>query len=314
MSDDWLLIDIDGGNARFALACGADHAELRQQRHYSSRDFVTATDCILHYGREAGITLRGLPTAVVISGPVIGDTVRVARSPWIISVRGLAYVMDRMPAVMNDSAAKLWSDLAPSSNRHSPLGGLAEPRQLPDGSKGGYLAVNFRSGLGAALLIHSPHGIAHAETEIGHIAFSPFGDVERTVWTALSGARGPVGWERALLVGRDDPIWAGTSLRGNAIGIARARAAMLGAFCGDAVLATGAWNGLLLHGAGNDLLAGDQLAAAFNERFEARAGYASMLRRVPRWRVEAREENLVGAANFLRARMKAGEGSLSAPC
>lgn len=307
MSDEWLLIDIDGEVARFALARGPANADLHQQRSYASRDFPTATDCILNYAREAGIALRGMTTALVLSGAITGDTVRVARCPWIISIQGLAYVIDGVPAVMNDSAAKLWSDLTPSMNRHHPIGGGAGAAQLPDGSKGGYFVLNCDTGVGGALLVRSSHGMTHVETEIGHVAFAPTGETECALLQALSTGRGPVAWERALVLPPSDPAWTKTPAKGNSQEIARTRAGMLGAFCGDAVLATGAWNGLLLHGACNEILSTASMITAFNERLESRAAYATLLRRVPRWRVETREENLVGAANFLRAQKRAAQ-------
>jgi len=305
MADSGLLIDIDGQDVHFATSRKDGSSDLGDRRSYHSRDFITATDCILRYAQDTGIQLRGLMTVVIISGPVVGDTVRIARCPWIISIRGIGYLIDREPFVINDSAAKLWSDLEPTRNSHTPIGGPAGSTQHGRGM-GRFLAVNFATGLGAALFVRNTDGTFHVETELGQIGFAPNGDDEKALLQALSKPPAPVCWERALLTGPSDPVWAKAGIGADSRRIATIRAGMLGSFCGDAVLATGAWGGVTLHGNGRDVLSNDALLAIFNERFEGRAAYNSNLRQIPRWRVERPDVNLVGAIKYLHAKRVAG--------
>lgn len=313
MAGDWLLIDIDGAEVNFARSRPNSPTLLSGRRNYASRDFATATDCILRYARDEGIDLRGLTTAIVLSGPVTGDTVRIARCPWIISLTGVGYLVGGRPYALNDSAAKAWADMSHAPLTHRQIGGRAgAPLPNPAGDDGRYIAINVGAGVGATILSNRAAAQIHLEMELGHLVFAPVGPVERALYDALERQRGPVSWERALLTPPADPVWSATSLAGQVSGIARARAAMLGAFCGDAVLAGGAWTGLLIHGTGAAILSQADLAASFNARFEARAGQAAVVRPVPRWTVAMREENLIGAAQYLQARPELAAGRMRA--
>ena len=77
---------------------------------------------------------------------------------------------------------------------------------------------------------------------------------------------------------------------------------MFGSFVGDAVLATGAWNGVLLFGNAVSLLSGQEQLALFDKRLESRANFQLQLRKLPRWSVTMPNINLVGAARFLENR------------
>ena len=299
---DWLLIDIDGADVQFARCSSAMPTAFTGKRSYSSRAFATATDCLLRYAADEDIALSGLTVAMVMSGPVTGDTVRIARCPWI-SIRGIGYLTRGDPVALNDSVAKAWANFHHSSLSHRLVGGAATA--LPPGpalETKRYVVINFRVGVGAAIFSTGPDASFHVESEMGHMSFAPENAVERALAAVLERRHAPVGWEAALLCAAMDPTWRDTPLAGDTRAIGLARAGMLGAFCGHAVLAGCTWGGALVHGNGRELLASAEAMAAFNTRFEARAGQTTTMRSVPRWTVTIEQENLVGAALYLKAR------------
>ena len=303
--DEWLLIDIDGGDVEFGRCTSTSPVRLTGRRKYESREFATATDCILRYAQDEGLQLHGIPTAVVMSGPVVRDTVRIARCPWIISIRGIAYLVGSNLVALNDSAAKAWADLEFGPATHKMIGGPTDVR-TPDMPKDGdsYVAINFGRGLGASTLRMHGSDRVHVDTEMGHLLFAPVGPVERALAEALERRHRLVSWEHALIAGPSDPAWSTTTIRGDPRAINVARAGLLGSFCGEAVLAAGGWSGVLLHGAKADFSFDSEANSAFNTRFEARAGQASLIRSVPRWIAAAPYENLVGAAYCLQERLQ----------
>jgi glucokinase len=293
-----VVIDIDGAEASFAL-CNADLSlDVSTLRKYRTSDFPTATDCVQGFGRDLGIKLAGMDCAVAVSGAVSGDSVRIARSPWIISKTGLGYLFQRPVHFLNDSAARLWASTKASTLTHRPVGA----NTMPDFNKSGrWLGINYNSGLGAALLV-SQDGtrFTHVETEAGHCSFAPVNDVERQLVDRLGQSKKPVSWERALFAEANDPAWVGTPVFGDQMQLLRHRAEILGSFAGEMILASGSWQGVALFGQAPTLLNNADNAGLFTKRLEARANFQLQLRSVPCWSVIIPNINLIGAAHFLR--------------
>jgi glucokinase len=298
-----VLIDIDGVRASFALTLPGRSGALGLVKEYRTSDFPTATDCVMRFAQDAGITLEGMDCAVAVSGALSGDAVRIARCPWIISVTGLRYLFKTPVHFLNDSAAMLWAATHVGTASHRPLG----PYPLPDFTKGGkWLGINYQTGLGAALLVgQSGSVLQHVETEAGHVAFAPVGNTEQILHRNLERSKSPVSWERALFATPDDPAWRDTPLAGDPRLLAACRAEMLGSFVGDMVLATGAWDGILLFGGAVSLVQASGNLALFDKRLESRANFQLQLRKVPRWAVNLPHINLVGASRFLEHRCEA---------
>lgn len=296
-----VLIDIDGVRASFALSASArSSGPLALIKEYRTSDFPTATDCVMHFAREAGIVLEGMDCAVAVSGAISGDAIRIARCPWIISATGFGYLFKKPVHFLNDSAAMLWAATKVGAMTHRSLGGYP----LPDFKKGGkFLGINYQTGLGAALLVgHDGLAFQHVETEAGHTAFAPVNETEKTLNGNLERMKWPVSWERALFAGPDDPAWRDTPVSGDPKLIAAHRAEMLGSFVGDMILATGAWDGVLLFGGAVSLISSPANLILFDKRVESRANFQLQLRKVPRWAVDMPHINLVGASRFLEQR------------
>jgi glucokinase len=295
-----VLIDIDGVRASFALTVPGRSGIFSLVKEYRTADFPTATDCVMRFAQDANIILEGLNCAVAVSGAVSGDAIRIARCPWIISARGFGYLFKTPVHFLNDSAAMLWAATHVSSATHRCLG----IGPLPDFTRGGkYLGINYQTGLGAALLFgHDGSVLQHVETEAGHTAFAPLGDVERTLCKNLERIKWPASWERALFANADDPAWRDTPVFGDVKLIAAHRAEMLGSFVGDMILATGAWDGVMLFGGAAALVSLPANLALFDKRVESRANFQLQLRKVPRWAVSMPNINLIGASRFLEHR------------
>jgi glucokinase len=293
----YVVIDIDGAEASFALGNPDLSLDAATIRKYRTDSFPTATDCVQGFARDVGITLNGMDCAVAVSGAVSGDSVRIARSPWIISKRGLGYLFQRPVHFLNDSAAKLWASTKASHHTHRPIGA----KILPDFANGGkWLGVNYASGLGAALLV-SENGSSwtHVETEAGHCAFAPASDIELKLANGLAKTKKPVSWERALFADVHDPAFAGTPVAGDQGQILKLRAEILGSFAGEMILASGAWQGVALFGQAASLLSKEDHVQLFLKRMEMRANFQLQVRAVPCWSVVMPNINLIGAAHFL---------------
>jgi glucokinase len=298
-----VLIDIDGATANFALGVPGSGLVPGTVKRYKTSDFPTATDCIQGFARDLNVKLNTMRCAVAVSGAVSGDSIRIARCPWIISATGFGYLFQSPVYFLNDSAAMLWGATRIGSTTHRTLG----PYSMPDFSKSGkWLGINYDTGLGAALLIGAANGSkVHVETEAGHCAYSSIGPVEQTLEANLGRKKSPVSWERAMFADQDDPVWANTPVFASQSALLKQRAEILGGFVGDTILATGAWNGVFMFGASAALLNNAEHLSLFSKRLETRANFQLQLRNVPRWSVSMPNLNLVGALCYLDQRIKA---------
>jgi glucokinase len=281
LADRQVLIDIDGVQAQFALGRPGLGLDVSSIKYYQTSGFPTATDCVQRFAQDAGIRLAGKKCAISVSGAVHGDSVRIARCPWIISVRGLGYLFQNDVHVLNDAAAKLWAATDCKSISHRSLGSYS----LPDFTKAGqWLGIELEPGVGAALLVNQHNGArSHVATEAGHMAFAPVGDFEKELSAKLAVGNKPVSWEQALMAEIGD----------------RARTEILGSFVGDLLLATGAWDGVLLFAKAATLLDNAANVLAYQKRVELRANHQLKLRAVPQWTVKLNNINLAGAARYL---------------
>jgi glucokinase len=301
-ADQQVLIDIDGAAANFAMGSPGKGLIAGSVRTYKTSDFPTATDCVMGYARDMDIKLSNMNCAVAVSGAISGDSIRIARCPWIISATGFGYLFQRQVHFLNDSAAMLWGATRVGHTTHRILG----PYNLPDFSKPGkWLGINYDTGLGAALLIGDQNGAKiHVETEAGHCAMSPTGPVETALANNLARTKSPVSWERGLFTDHLDAAWKDSPVANSPLALQKQRAELLGSFVGDTILAVGAWNGVFMFGTSVALLNNAENLTLFSKRLEARANFQLQLRNVPRWSVTMPNLNLVGAACYLDQRLK----------
>ena len=295
-STDWLLADVDGETVTFALATPGSPPRIHGVRRYKTAAFHTATDAFMQYAAESAIQLEGRVCALVVSGPVHGDTIRLARCPWIISCSGLAHILGAQPLPVNDSAVKSWANLHRIAD-HRLVGGSGT---TDFDAPGRWVTINFATGVGGSLMVRRKgERLQNIDGEIGHIGFSPRGERETALHQALLALQRGSSWEMALFAKPGDAAWTKAGLPDRREEIDMMRAAMLGRFAADLVLAMGGWDGVFLHGRSRELLSQPRCLTEFNTAFEGAVMYRNEVRRTPRWIVAVDQSNLVGAAHML---------------
>ncbi|NJM49936.1 MAG: hypothetical protein HC843_02845 [Sphingomonadales bacterium] len=296
---DWLLVDIDGEIVNFGLAKPAAQPFVHSQKSYKTDEFPTATDAFNRYAQDIGIRLNNRPSGMSISGAVKGDSLRIQRCRWIISITGIAYLTGSRPLVMNDSVAKGWMNLGSNAGRFPKIGGMTPVDFTKPGK---WTTINYNRGLGASLLTRLDETtFTSSESECGHIGFAPEDKVEAELSAILAKKDPRVTYERILFLEKDDSLWSQLSQPLDGSGKDRIRAGILGAFAGDMTLAFAGWSGLYLHGDQNQFLSNAEYAAIFNRRFEAKGGFANVVRPVPRFLANREASNLPGVAQMMAA-------------
>ncbi len=299
---DWVVADIVGDDVHFALTKPEPKPTLRIIKSYKTANFTTAVDCFAAYARDSKIDLFGRSCCVAVGGAITGDSIRVNRCRWTISIRGLGYIFGKQPHVLNDSTARGWSSLSYSATTHRSIAVNGEPSFDRPGQ---WSSVNFDTGIGAAMIAAaSNREVTLHNSEAGFLGFTPETSLEREFLAYLGKSVPRVTWEIALTTGSEHPVWGAIGIVGSRE-VALARAAMLGSFAGEVALALASWSGLFLHGNCAKLLSASHLIQAFNTRFEDKGYYRANMRNMPRWLVEMENVNLRGAAQYV-ARVGAG--------
>lgn len=303
----WLVADIGGTNARFALALSAPGATTLQQaalqhaRTLRVRDHATLHDAITHFLDTIPPPQRPRIAILAVASAVTSDAVTFTNSHWSFSIdalqRGLG--LDGL-LVANDFAAA--ARAVPTLQRSDlrPVHGCVD---FDDGGPGMRVVLGPGTGLGLAALRRDAAGaISVIETEGGHISFAPRNADELFILEYLVGRFGRVSYERVLggdgwlnlyqawstklgvpaIFATPEQVSQGAQ-RGDVAARAatQSMAAILGAFAGDAVLMYGAWQGVYLAGGLLTHLLDGDTAEAFRVGFEDKGRFSGLLRKTP---------------------------------
>ncbi len=295
---DWVVVSIDGPTVEFAQVSPANPNILHHVKSVKTADFATATDCIRSYAATLpGGSLSGRRAAIAVSGAITGDSIRISRGGWIISVSGMRHMFGEQPLVVNDSVALGWAGANVSAQTHRPIGahnGVADP------GEGRILAINWGLGLGGAAVHVTPDGTQIAlPCEFGHAGFSPENERELALHRLIGKGRMPVSWEQVLCLLPNDPVWRDAALALSSAEIDAMRAEMAGSFASDVALSFTAWKGMVVTGANSALLENLEYARLFNQRFESKSAYRLKMRTVPRWLYKEPSAILKGCARLL---------------
>lgn len=314
---DLLVADIGGTNARFALAREAGtQIELEAVQELHTADFASLADALRHY--LAGIG-RAAPTRAVlaVAAPVAGDEVVITNNPWRFSIPQLRQQLQLAQLrLINDFAAVAYAVTRLPPQHLLTLGEVAAP--LVRGAEARYAVLGPGTGLGVAHLLLRQHQAIVIETEGGHVGFAPGSAEEREVLRVLLDEFPRVSWERLLsgpgLVnlyralattrGVTAQVLQPAEITQRAAGGSDALAlhtvelfcALLGAFAGDVVLGSGAWDGVYLAGGVTPRLLPWLQQEAFRNRFEAKGRFSALLSRVPTQLITHPHTGLLGAA------------------
>lgn len=295
---NWVVVSIDGPTVEFAQLTPTNPTMLHHVTSVKAADFATATDCIRSYAATLPRgSLTGHRAAIAVSGAITGDSIRVSRGGWIISVSGLRHMFGEQPLVLNDSAALGWAGANVSAQTHRPIGvhsGVA------DMGEGRMVVINWGAGLGGAAVHAMPDGMQIAlPCEFGHSGFSPENDRELALHRLIGKGRTPVSWEQVLCLSPTDPIWRDPTLALSSAEVDSMRAEMAGSFASDMALSYTAWKGIAVTGVNSALLENVECARLFNQRFESKTAYRLKMRTVPRWLYKESSAILKGCAHSL---------------
>ncbi len=291
-----LVGDIGGTNARFALIQEPGRA-LPPPQHRATHDFpsleAALADAIPHFAAR--------PRSVVAcaAGPVEGRHVNMTNAHWDIDGAHVAEVSDLAQGlVLNDFEAQaLTLPVLEAAWVHTI--GDAPPRP-----RGAQLVLGPGTGLGAAALIEVDGKHFALASEAGHVDFGPVGAEEGAIWphipimphgrisaeTVLSGAglarlhqarftaRGLVApaIDQASLVER-----AKADRHGEEAETVRLFWRLAARYAGDMTMAFLATGGVTFSGGVLPRLLDLLDAAAFRARFEDKAPFGELLRKVP---------------------------------
>jgi glucokinase len=301
IKNDWLLVDIDGDTAHFGMCRTDDLSKLHTVKSYRTSDFATATDCFSQYAKDAGISLLGLECGIAITGVLNGDSARIQRCRWIISISGIGYLLGKKPIVINDSVAQCWFNSV-HLNSFTKIGGIGTANfDMP----GKWVALNYAGGLGASVMTRLSDGTVFVnESECGHMGFAPQNEMQFELTAQMMKTMGRVSYEKMLFLPDTDPVWDRLSKPYSSDDRDKNKAAVLGAFAGDITLAFTGWSGIFLSMTGGNFLDKRQNIDEFNTYFQMKDVFKSNIAVVPRYMSKSRQNNLYGIAQMMHAEHK----------
>ena len=325
----WLVGDVGGTNARFAL-CGP--RQLHEPRVLACAEHASLQHALRSFLRDAGVPVRH--AAIGIANPVHGDRVRMTNHHWEFSIEAARRELGLDTLLLiNDFAALAMS--LPHLPRH-------ELQRIGGGRPAAGAAcavVGPGTGLGVAGLLPLPDGAWHvAAGEGGHVAFRARDDEDMQLLRFARARHGPHVSTERLLSGPGLELihdWlcerAGlrrarrTAAQITELGLCTWRAgeaahaqqagalclqalqrfcALLGGFAADVALTFDARGGLYIGGGIVPRLGDFVEQSLLRERFEDKGRFSSLLAGVPVFVIHSRYPALLGAAAALRQHME----------
>jgi glucokinase len=315
MSGHFLVADIGGTNARFAL-CPPGTTRVERMKTLSARDYPDIGTAIASYLDWAGD--QPVDASFAVACPARDDRIEFTNSTWRFSRQALAaeFGWRRFRTVNDFEALSLGIPQAKPEGLHRLRAGIAEPR-------GACAVLGPGTGLGVSGLVCDRHGgwVALAG-EGGHVGFAPQDDLEMELLRFLQQRIGRVSNERLLsgdgLVNiyeflrhragqpAERPSPAEISARGLERGEPVAREALmrfcaiLGSVAGDLALTLGSSGGVYLGGGIVPRLLPVLPDSPFERRFLDKGRLSSLLQAMPIFVILDSTLALLGAAVTLR--------------
>jgi glucokinase len=328
--DLWLLADIGGTNARFALGDPSDTQPLLLDtlREYPVTRFPSLADAAAAYLQETGMAARSGVFAV--AGRVDGDEARITNHPWIISrTRTAAQLGFDQLHLINDFAAQAMAIALLGVDDVVPIGS-AQWQPAPITIDRNYAVIGPGTGLGVGGLVIRDGRLYPLQTEGGHASFAPGTPEEIQILEILSRQFGRVSNERLVcgpglvnlhralsLMAAQDPGQlepadvTARAAQGDAVA-QRAVAVFLevfGAMSGDLVLTHGAWDGVFLTGGLVPRMLEGLRHSGFRQRLEYKGRFAPAMANVPSLAIIHPQPGLLGAVAYARAQQTPEQGT-----
>ncbi|MGC6401027.1 glucokinase [Sphingomonas sp. FW199] len=309
-------MDVSGGEPRLAVSVGETQIRLawinaagrpEQEQSWAMADLPTLTDALMRYERETGRPLTGASAAIAIIGATHGDTIAIARGRWMITRSGLQSIFRSDPQIINDVAVHAWAAIGGHGVRFEALSrNSGDPVMTQQGR---WLVTHIDFGVGLAVIDVDRTGtVRMLETEMGHCGFPPESDEDDALARSLRArSRRSATWENVLALSHDDAAWSVPGLPAGRAERLTILARAMGRFARDAVLAHGAWSGILLMGRRVGEMTGAGLAECFNAGFDATPKFQRLINLTPRWRLSGHDLAMEGLAYSLIHRVPIGE-------
>lgn len=309
----WLVADIGGTHARFALVRGSGRT-IDEIVSVRCADFAGPQEALRAYLDRVGVACPRV-AAFAVAAPVLADAIHLTNSAWAFSRAALqrALGLEHL-LVINDFAALAHALPALQPAQYRVFAG-------PAPAAGFAMAViGPGTGLGVAAIVPSPRGWIAVPSEGGHATLSAATPLEFEVLQAIRRRVEHVSAERVLSgIGLPTLYSAVAVLRGepgevrNAAEVTqRAIAgetcaaatldmfgALLGGFAGNVALTFAARGGVFIGGGVAAELGEAFLRSPFRDRFECKGRFTPWLREVATPLITAREAALLGAAAAL---------------
>ena len=324
-ADTFLVADIGGTNARFAIAVpdeGSKGFSLEHQQSFRAEDFDTLLGAVNAYGEYLPTPIPKQACFAVAAQPSNG-VYHFTNSPWMLDSEEIkdALSLSTMMVVNDFQAMTSGARYMQDEDRILVRDGTA----VPDAPQ---IVLGPGTGLGLGLLVPCGDKVRIIATEGGHAAFAPQNEEEIEIlrlimrehklvlFEHLLSGRGLVNIHRALCVLAGKPR---VSLRPSEITAAaygddypiakkavNVFCAILGSFAGNAAVTTGARGGVMLAGGILPKISDVFLKSDFNARFGAKGPHEKYLAKVPVHLLTSEATALIGAAHLLRDGQKDG--------
>ncbi|MFD0688829.1 glucokinase [Actinomadura fibrosa] len=326
MSGPWLVADVGGTNARFALVDGPDGVPGNVES-LPTRDHAGLAEAALAYLERHAPGVRPSAACLAVAGPVANGRFRLTNAGWPSETPEAVRERLGVPhlEILNDFEA-----LALALPRLGPddLIAVGGPIPAPAGGAGAppVAVVGPGTGLGVAGLVPTRDGWVPLPGEGGQVDIPVATDREVAVMRLLRAERGEANAEHVLsgaglvrlhrllaaldgveaepldpariCVQRDDPHCAEAL---------RMFCALLGSLAGNVALTLGARGGVYLGGGILPRIADVLGASAFRSRFEAKPPVEDYLRAIPTALIVHSGPALVGATVRLAQSLSAHE-------
>lgn len=316
----YLVADIGGTNARFAIVTGKKNQQFQveQIQVLSAKELPTFAEALHAYLATTGVQPRAI--CVAIAGPILGDQVRMTNLNWTFSRQAMAkkFGVEHF-VVMNDFAA-VASASAQVTDEH--LITIKDGIEIPSSNKAVFGAG---TGLGVAGLVHYHGTWVPVPSEGGHINIAPATDLEADIIKAamtefdhvsaeafVSGP-GLVNIYQSLCAVHDvqpDPIQPAQITEGALAGSDALLTETLTTFCsfsgsfaGNLALLYGAQGGVFMAGGVMPRFADFLIASPFSERFNNKGVMSHYVEPIPAKLMVHPETAFIGAAGWLEQQL-----------
>jgi glucokinase len=317
MTDQILLADIGGTNARFALM---EHGDIGPPEHLRVADFPRIEDAMAAFLSRQGGTKPAVGV-LGVAGPVVNNVCIFTNSTWVVDGDALAKQFGiASVTLLNDFEALGWSlpALKPAD-----LFALGDQRSAPEAPM---LVLGPGTGFGTAAFLQAPRP-AVVVTEAGHATLPATSDREAEVIAELRRRFGHVYIERALSGSGLENLYSALAAVDGATAPARDAAAIteaafdgssplcratiemfcafLGGVAGNLALTFLARGGVFIGGGIVPRFADRLAETPFRKQFESKGRYEDVLRQIPTSVIVTPDTSFIGLRTYFERRLRA---------